>query len=267
MEKGKYAQQISRPRRLFVADIPSAAEEIFLTGDEKRYVCNVLRMEAGDPLVLFDSSGWEYSATIIEAASRHVKLKIYEKQRGQRDAPVEILLGIGLIKAQKMDLVVQKAVELGVHGIYPVKTKRSVPVFEPRRAEQKLKRWQKIAQDASRQCGRATVAEIYPVIPFGQMVEKARSLDLALLFSSETDGLPQKNDKQGEGIFNRIIILVGPEGGFTFEEEQIAQEKGFFPIGLGPRILRAETAAILAVGLVQFQFGDLGFIKNQVVHG
>ncbi len=264
MEKGKLDRLIHRPRRLFVADIPSIADEIFLTGNEKRYVYNVLRMQAGDQLVLFDSSGWEYSAAIVETASKHVKLKIIEKQKGQRDAPIEIFLGIGLMKSQKMDFVVQKAVELGVHGIYPVKTKRSVPVYDPDRAAKKMRRWQKIAQEASRQCGRAQVAEIYPVIPFDQVVKKPNASDLALLFSSETDGLPQKKLKQGDRLFSRIFVFVGPEGGFTFEEEQIAQAKGFFSLGLGPRILRAETAAILAVGLVQFQFGDIGFSQKRV---
>jgi 16S rRNA (uracil1498-N3)-methyltransferase len=215
-------------------------------------------MGPGDSLILFDGSGMEYPSTIIEATQRNVTLRILEKHEGKRESPVHIRVGIGLLKANKMDLVVQKISELGVQEIFPVAASRAVPALDPDRAEQRRQRWKTIAQEASRQSGRSTVADVHPVLSFDDILKLSGDAEISLLFATETADSLDTLAKQQSRRPKRVLLLVGPEGGFSPEEEQAAKGKGFMPVGLGPRVLRAETAAILAVGLVQYRFGDLG---------
>lgn len=249
----------ARPqRRLFVPEVSGKGFEVVLSGPQKRYVCDVLRMGRGDSIVLFDGSGVEYLSTIIEATHRHVTLKIQGKEPGRRESPVDIGIGIGLLKTNKMDLVVQKVSELGVKAIHPLATQRAVAALDPDRAEQRRGRWQTIAREASRQSGRAAVTEVHPLLSFDEIVEQSLNADLSLLFTTEATGLLEAIVERQAKRPSRVLLLVGPEGGFSPEEEQTALEKGFLPVGMGPRILRAETAAIVAVSIVQYRFGDLG---------
>ena len=167
MARPNSKRQACPARRLFVPEVSEEGPEVVLRGPQRRYVRNVLRMGRGDSLVLFDGSGMEYPSTIVEAAQRHVKIRILGKREGKRESPVKILVGIGLLKTNKMDWVVQKVSELGVSEVHPVAVHRAVPALDPERAEQKRGRWQTIAQEASRQSGRSTGArssiETYPV--------------------------------------------------------------------------------------------------------
>ena len=245
-------------RRLFVPEVSGKSFELVLTGPQKRYVCDVLRMGRGDSLVLFDGSGMEYPSTIIEATHRDVTLKIQGKRSGRRESPVDIRIGIGLLKTNKMDLVVQKVSELGAREIHPLTTQRAVASLDPERAAQRMGRWQTIAQEASRQSGRSTVTVVHPLLSFEEILEESPNADLSLLFTTEATGPLETLAETQTTRPTRLLLLVGPEGGFTPEEELKALEKGFLTVGMGPRILRAETAAIVAVSIVQYRFGDLG---------
>lgn len=239
-------------------EVSEEDREVVLTGPQKRYVCDVLRMDRGDSMVLFDGSGMEYPSTIIEASHRQVTLKIQGKQAGRRESPLDIRIGIGLLKTNKMDLVVQKASELGVREIHPLATHRAVPVLDPERAEQRRGRWQTIAREASRQSGRSTVTAVRPVRSLREIVEESPKADLSLLFTTEETGRLEALAEMQATPPRRVFLLVGPEGGFSPDEEQTALNTGFLAVGMGPRILRAETAVIVAVSLVQYRFGDLG---------
>ena len=245
-------------------EIPDTGLDVVLRGPSKRYVCDVLRMGRGDSLVLFDGSGMEYPSRIIEATARNVTLRILGKLPGRSESPIHIRVGIGLLKANKMDLVIQKISELGVQELCPVAARRAVPALHPDRAEQKRKRWRTIAREASRQSGRSTVADVGQVSSRDEFVGRSGDADMSLLFTTEAARPLDELARQKGGRPGRVLLLVGPEGGFSPEEEQIAQKQGFLPVGLGPRVLRAETAAILAVGLVQYAFGDLGGSQGDV---
>lgn len=244
--------------------VPETGLEIVLKGPQKRYVRDVLRMSRGNAIVLFDGSGTEYLCTITEATQRHVKIRILGRQPGCRESTLHIRIGIGLLKTNKMDLVIQKVSELGAREVYPVATRRAVAALDPDRAEQRRGRWQTIAQEASRQSGRATVADVRPVLSFDQILEQSRDSDLSLLFTTATASPLEAIARERATGLRRILLLVGPEGGFSPEEEEAALRKGYLAVGLGPRVLRAETAAILAVGLVQYRFGDLGGNPGQI---
>jgi 16S rRNA (uracil1498-N3)-methyltransferase len=245
-------------RRLYVPEIPDTGLDVVLRGPSRRYVRNVLRMGRGDSLVLFDGSGMEYPARIIDATTRNVTIRILGKHPGRSESPIHIRVGMGLLKANKMDLVIQKISELGVQEVCPVAARRAVPDLDPDRAEQRRERWQTIAREASRQSGRCAVADVGQVSSLDEFVGRSEDADLSLLFTTEATRPLDELAVQQDIRPGRVLLLVGPEGGFSAEEEQIAQGRGFLPVGLGPRVLRAETAAILAVGLVQYAFGDLG---------
>ena len=245
-------------------EIPDPGQDVVLRGPSKRYIRDVLRMGRGDTLALFDGSGMEYPSEIIEATARDVTLRILSKHQGKSESPIHIRVGIGLLKANKMDLVIQKISELGVQEVFPVSARRAVPALDPDRAEQRRERWQTIAREASRQSGRSTVTDVGQVSSLDEFVGRSGDADISLLFTTAATRPLDELATQQVGRPGRVLLLVGPEGGFSPEEEQIAQGQGFLRVGLGPRVLRAETAAILAVGLVQYAFGDLGGSRNDV---
>jgi len=247
-----------RSYRLFVQNIEHDSRTVSLDRELSHYVRDVLRLGYGDELILFDGSGQEYTASISETCPRSVCLEISGQRAGLEEPPVRLILGLGLLKAQKMDLVVQKCVELGVHTVVPLISERAVSSPDLPRGLEKRNRWEKIAREASRQCGRCRLAEISPVVSLGEFLSKAAVADLRLIFTvREAGSLDLIQGRENERP-QQVFFLTGPEGGFSRQEEERAVEEGFVPVGLGPRTLRAETAAILAAGLLQYRFGDLG---------
>ena len=250
--------------RIFIP-IPSIKENrISITGDKARYLSTVLRCKKGDDLIVFDGEGNCLRTNIIETGKREVVLEVLEKFSCNTEAPIRIILVQGLLKGQKMDLVVQKTTELGVKEIIPLITERSQA-----RQTRKVERWQKIAEEASRQSGRNVVPLIQEPINFNDylslLVTRHSSMPLRGFIFWEEGGLSLKEAVHKISIspihrvaVSPVHILVGPEGGFTREEVSASEKKGFIVTSLGKRILRAETASISALTLVQFLLGDLG---------
>ncbi len=258
MNQRKGGRSSSRPRRLYVPDIKRELEEIPLDREQTHYVRDVLRLGHGDKLTLFDGSGWDYPATVSSVSSHCFRLRVSEPQAGLPEPPVRLALGVGLLKAQKMDLVVQKAVELGVNEVFPVTSQRAVRTLDKERSGERRDRWERIAREASRQCGRSQVPVIHSVATLEEALDRALQVDLRLLFSVR-DARPLDSIRRiSPASPEQIFALTGPEGGFSPEEEKQALEAGFLSVKAGPRTLRAETAAILAAGLIQYTFGDLG---------
>jgi len=252
------ARPSKRSRRLHVPALGRDAEEVSLSAEQTHYVRTVLRLSRGDELTLFDGTGLEYPAVVSESSPRGVRLAVSPPRAGLREPPVPVILGVGLLKAQKMDLVVQKTVELGVQTIVPLASDRSVRTLDKERGSEKRARWEKIAREASRQCGRCRVPEVRPVATLDEVLAGVCAGDLRLLFTMPAAASLETIRGDGPGRPERILALTGPEGGFSPEEASRSLEAGFLPVNLGPRTLRAETAAILAVGLIQYRFGDLG---------
>jgi 16S rRNA (uracil1498-N3)-methyltransferase len=253
--------------RLYIPDIRILDGQISITGEKVRYLISVLRCRKGDELIIFDGRGSCLRTTILKADRREVIAQVMEKFPCNTESPINIILVQGILKGEKMDMVVQKVTELGVMEIIPVVTERS-----QLRETRKLARWKKIAGEASRQSGRSVIPIIHEPVDFKKFLN-TRILQFAaqgLIFYEEhgmkiseaVEIIKQSFNppipplaKGGEGGF---IVIVGPEGGFTKEEVALAKEKGMLVTFLGKRILRAETAAISAVTLVQFLLGDIG---------
>ncbi len=224
-------------------------------GDAKKLL-RVLRMNPGDSITLFDGVR-EYSGIIKSLNQRSAEVSITEILENARDSRLHILLGQGAPKSEKLEYVVQKATELGAAEITPVILERSVKRPDAADAGKKISRLRKIAVEASRQSGRVSVPEISCFMDLPMFLERASRYDLKIIFyEGDTHGL--REILNGCGAVNSIAILVGPEGGFTDDEALEAEAAGFVRAGLGPRILRTETAGLAALSIIQYELGDIG---------
>jgi len=227
--------------------------EAFLRGQEARHALKVLRLKKGDEIIVFDGEGKEYLAVIDAASPTSVRVKVIQEINVNRDSPLRSTLFMGITnKLQKFELAVQKATELGVTEIVPVICRRSSNAQLVKNWENRLRRWREIAVNAAKQCGRNVLPEI--TYPIG--IEDVEA-DSELSFVLWEKGGNSFKDFQGYSA-DSVSFLVGPEGGLEKEEIEILKEKGFKPIYLGKRILRAETAAIAGMAIIQFIWGDLG---------
>jgi 16S rRNA (uracil1498-N3)-methyltransferase len=222
---------------------------------EIRHIRNVLRLREGDPVILFDGEGKEYQASIVRITQEKVILSLKPKAAPvPMESPVKIILGVALLKASKFDWLLQKVTEIGVSEVVPFSSSHVVPRWGEGQTGSRRARWGKIAAEAAKQCGRAAIPKIHPLHSFEEVLAfdcgPARKI---LLWEKE------KAVTLGETVAHssKVIVLVGPEGGFSDEEARQAQAAGFQPVRLGPRILRAETAGITIVALLQFILGDL----------
>lgn len=234
--------------RLFVPAERLAGERLTVDGDGFRHLTKVLRLGAGDTLCVFDGRGTEIEARIVAVGARAAELAL-----GARRALAPPACAITLLQAvprgDRMDLVVQKTTELGVARVVPVVAARSVahPPADRRR------RWQTIAQEAARQCGRADVPEIAEPVALAAAIAALPAGPARLVLWEEERARPLRAALGAPAV----ALLVGPEGGFAASEVEAVRAAGFTSAGLGPRILRAETAAIVAVALAQAAAGGL----------
>jgi 16S rRNA (uracil1498-N3)-methyltransferase len=248
--------------RLFVDPARLADEIVVVSGEDHRYLTRVLRLAAGDAVTFFDGVAVEADARIIRVGPRALEARIEERRAVAADERPHVTLIQALTKGDKLDLVVQKATELGVERIIPVTSARSVPRLEAMRAAGRRSRWQKIARDAARQSGRADVPEVEPVTPIATAVGAAPKDAFKLMLWEGARQHPLRRALPGDASSGdrprQIVIAIGPEGGFSAEEVELARAAGFAAVGLGPRILRTETAALVALSILGFALGDLG---------
>jgi 16S rRNA (uracil1498-N3)-methyltransferase len=224
---------------------------------EIRHICKVLRLGEGDAAVLFDGEGKEYRASITRISPRQIILTLAPEGASLRaESSLRIVLGMALLKSSKFEWLLQKTTELGVSEVLPFSSSRVIPRREEEPSRKQLARWEKIVAEAAKQSGRSLLPRVHPPCPFEEVLETDRG-EATKIFLWEKEETQTLGDALPEAT-SKIFLLVGPEGGFSDPEALRAQEAGFQPVRLGPRILRAETAAIAGVTLLQFILGDLG---------
>lgn len=223
--------------------------------DEKaaQHVGRVLRMQPGQQLTLFNGDGRDYDATIRDASKKHVHVEISGATATTTESPLEIVLGQTLSKGDRMDYAVQKAVEMGVTRIVPLTTERCDVKLKGDREDKRLRHWQQVAISAAEQCGRARVPDILPVMSLSQWFEHSQTCDLRLVLHHRTE---QSLDTLAKP--SSVALMIGPEGGLSPEEIEAAEQSGFLPVALGPRVLRTETAPVATIALCQWLWGDIG---------
>jgi 16S rRNA (uracil1498-N3)-methyltransferase len=242
--------------RLYVDPARLASGTLAVDGNDFRYLCRVLRLRPGDALTVFDGQGRDSDARVLRVEEHTVWLEM-ATPRAAPPAGVGITLCVALLKGERMDLVVQKATELGASRIVPMVTARSVVKLAGDRAQARTARWQKIAREASRQSGRSDAPEIAPVTSFDLALASISTAAFRVLFYEGARQRSLRAHLPSHGP-PEVAVVVGPEGGFTEAEIQAAESAGFVSTGLGPRVLRAETAALAALAVLGFALGDLG---------
>lgn len=216
-----------------------------ISGSDVHHIKDVLRMKAGDPLELLDGTGQIYSAKISEIKKDKIMCEVISSQVEEKALKLKVTLAQCLPKAKKMDLIIQKCTELGVYKIIPVLSERSISKAE------KQERWKKIAKEAAEQSGRSTIPEIAPLTGFENVLKIKEKFDLALIPWELEKENSLKNALTTHQP-NNLLILIGPEGGFSRSEIGLARSAGFIPVSLGPAILRTETAAMAMLAMINY---------------
>lgn len=239
--------------RFFVPQENVSEEEILISGDDVNHIKNVLRMEEGEQVVISCGRGMDYYCRIRTLQESGVYLDIEEKRAAVTELPVNITLFQALPKRDKMELVIQKAVELGANEIVPVQSRRCVVRLDEKKEGKKQIRWQAIAEAAAKQSGRGKIPAVNHVMSFLDALEYAKSMDTVLIPYELVDSMDGSLEAVKRAVQGKSIgIFIGPEGGFERSEIELAIQKGAVPISLGQRILRTETAGMAVLSVLMF---------------
>jgi 16S rRNA (uracil1498-N3)-methyltransferase len=243
-----------RLTRVYIDAPLHSGTRVTLEGNAASHVTRVLRLRVGEALTLFNGQGGEYAAGIDKAHGGSVTIAVGEHRAQERESTLAITLAQGVSRGERMDLVVQKATELGVSALAPVLTERSVVRLDAQQAERKLNHWRAIAVAACEQSARNRLPQIRDPASLRDFLGNSRELagTRLLLSPAGVRRIAELEAPRGE-----FTVLIGPEGGLAPEEQQAALEAGFLSVRLGPRVLRTETAALAALALLQHRFGDL----------
>ncbi|MDP3815690.1 16S rRNA (uracil(1498)-N(3))-methyltransferase [Pseudomonas sp.] len=234
----------------FFIDAPLSLGQHELPEAQAHYIGRVLRHAVGDAVQLFDGSGQEFLGELIEAGKKNVRVELRETFAGQAESPLHIHLGQGLSRGERMDWAIQKATELGVTEISPIVSERCEVRLKDERADKRMAHWRQIAISACEQCGRSVIPSIHPPISLSDWLEQVHA-DLKLVLHPVAE--PWASHPQPQSL----AFLIGPEGGLTDGEVAQAQSQGFHAARLGPRVLRTETAPVVALSVAQQLWGDL----------
>lgn len=238
--------------RFYLAISLFSEQSVELPSDVVRHI-NVLRLREGQKIVLFNGNGKAYTAVLRKLSKKSAQAEVIEETAADdKESCLDITLVQAVSSGERMDFTLQKSVELGIKQIIPVVSTRSIVKLDGERAEKRVMRWQEIVVSACEQCGRNVVPRVMPIMGFRQMLESLPEGGMRLLLGlNGARKLGNQIDKP-----KRIVFMVGPEGGWTPDEEQQALSAGFEAILLGPRILRTETAALAALAAMQTLWGD-----------
>jgi len=236
-------------------DLPLAVgQTVSLPEEVANHLVRVMRLREGDGCVLFNGDGHDYSATLVESGKREARVQVVAAQPVDNESPLPVTLLQGIARGEKMDLILQKATELGVQAIVPVNAERTEVKLDAARAEKRLAHWRSVVVSACGQSGRARVPSVAP--PLG-VQEAARAMPGAAL-KLTLDPQGEHRLSTLESAPGGVVIAIGPEGGWSPRDRQALAAAGFQGLQLGPRILRTETAGLAAIAALQARLGDLG---------
>ena len=245
--------------RFYVDVLLNIGEEIWLPSEVVRHI-SVLRLKPHQEIIMFNNDGYDYHAKIVELGRREILVTVIDKIKNQTEPDFIITLMISLIANDKFELIIQKAIELGVKEIIPVISEKTQRIKAEREAG-KFEHWRKIIIAASEQCGRARLTAISEIKEFDSAIAQNKS---EINFILSPHHATSNSDPISEP--RSVSLLIGPEGGFTVDEIRLANQAGFQNLNLGKRILRVETAAIAGISFLHCNFGDFR-IKNNIIKG
>ena len=240
----------------FVSEEQIKGENAYIEGSDVNHIANVLRMKPGEELLISVKGDWDYLCKIVDIETDRVNLKVLESME-QRELPVNITLLQGIPKSDKLEMIIQKAVELGVSEIIPVKTKRVVVKIDEKKVDTKVNRWNAIAESAAKQSKRSIIPKVYEPMSIDNALEIVKDFGVKLIPYENADGI----DKTRKILDNmdktkNIAVFIGPEGGFEESEVERIKNSGFEVITLGKRILRTETAGLALLSNIMIRLED-----------
>ncbi|MBR7889636.1 16S rRNA (uracil(1498)-N(3))-methyltransferase [Marinomonas sp. A79] len=218
-----------------------------------QHLCKVLRLKSDHPLRVFNGKGGQFNAVLIEVEKRSASIRIHDYEALENESPIRVTIGQTLSRGERMDYAIQKSVEAGVYAIQPLFSERCEVKLQDSRAEKRQQHWQQVAISAAEQCGRGWVPTVHAPIELNDWVEKCNNM-LKLTLHHHSAKPIRLFEKPNH---NDIALLIGPEGGLTENEVQHAEKSGFSAITLGPRVLRTETAPVVALSVINALWGDI----------
>lgn len=225
-----------------------------ITGDDAKHISKVLRMHLGESLTVCDGQGLDYDCIIEEMNDKQVELSVKAVHPSETEPTVQVTLYQAMPKSDKMELIIQKAVELGVAAIVPVQTKRCVSRPDAKSMAKKLERYNRIALEAAKQCGRGRIPEVRPMLELHEALNQMKQDDRAFVFYENSTSSFRR---ELENKVKSVSILIGAEGGFEEEEIERAEQLGIVSLSLGKRILRCETAPLAALSILMYETGNM----------
>jgi 16S rRNA (uracil1498-N3)-methyltransferase len=244
-------------QRYFTNELIAENNTLIILGEDAHHMIQVMRMIPGDEVYVVVNAV-TYTMTIVEGSSKSVLLQVKDKQDQTNEMPVKVSIVCGLPKGDKLELITQKATELGMHTLYPFEAKRSIVKWDKQKNEKKIARLQKIAKEAAEQSHRSMIPHIHTAISIKELLDISNSYDVRLVADEEDAKLEERQRfsdllKKVNGI-ESILIVFGPEGGLDRHEIKALHENGFQSISLGPRILRTETAPLYALSAISYEY-------------
>ena len=240
--------------RFFVPSSGFSDDAIKITGDDAFHIARSLRMAVGDEITVCDMHGAQHTCRLTRIRDEECECEILSTEEGNTEPPVEITLFMGYPKGDKLETVIQKAVELGASKIIPFESSRCIKRPKAERIEKQLLRFSRIAEEAAKQCGRSRLPEVHHCIPFSEMLNEAKKADITL-FCYEGDGTRSLKEILSETEkIKSLAVVIGSEGGFSLEEAERARECGAALVNLGPRIMRCETAPAFVLSALSYIF-------------
>lgn len=243
--------------RFFVENSQVKDKEIIINGQDVNHIGNVLRLELGEKILICNRQGIEYCCIINNIAKEYVKTSILYENPSKNELGTKVFLFQGIPKLDKMELIIQKAIELGAFEIVPVMMARSVVKINSNNRDKKINRWNKIAESASKQCHRGIIPKVHEPLTFDEALEYAKSLDKVIVPYENSDNIKEsKKILSGLDNVNTIGVFIGPEGGFDGKEiGQLISNQSLI-ISLGRRILRTETASLAVLSIIMYNLEE-----------
>lgn len=239
--------------RFFIEPFQIQDGKIYVEGTDVNHIKNVLRMKTGEQVMISDGEGNQYLCALESLEAKRVWFRIVDTWKENRELSSKLYLFQGIPKSDKMELIIQKATELGVHELIPVVTGRTVVKLDEKKAEKKLSRWNTIAEAAAKQSGRSRIPCVREVMTFSEALAFAEALDVLLIPYEKAEGMEATRravEKIRPG--QSVGIFIGPEGGFEEAEVELAMSRGAVPVTLGRRILRTETAGFVVLSILLY---------------
>ena len=243
------------PRFPIIKNLFSEDDEILrgiVSESDYTHITKVLRLGAGDRITVFDTESTEYEGVIMDISSGTIVVQVVDTRRLQTESKLELNLFQAILKGNRMDTVISQATQLGVSGIFPVISERTQV-----RSTAKVDRWNKIARESTKQCGRTVPPAVSQPVDLQRSIEIRNESEMKIILYENQNELLGDYMSSHEEPVRTINIFIGPEGGFSEQEITMAKEKGYTALGLGERILRAETASVVSLALLQSRYGDI----------